>query len=77
MCVTLNEGYLREIKRGSTNLNRYLIKIYHSTFNDRTIFLVCLFPVFLRLQIYENIKGLITSYIKIEPQNVTKFKIQI
>ena len=29
MCVTLNEGYLRAAKRGSNNLYRFLIKIWH------------------------------------------------
>ena len=59
MCVTLNEGYQRAANRGSKNLYGFFNqnKTYQPSMKRR-IFLVCLFTVFLRLQIYEVIAAI-------------------
>ena len=59
MLVTLNEGYLRAVNRGSKNLYRFFKSKFNiSAFNEKMIFSVCLLYCFFRLQIYEAIAAM-------------------
>ena len=58
VCVTLNEGYLRAVNRGSKNLYGFSIKIYNIAFNEKTNFFGLSFYCFLRLQIYGAIAAI-------------------